>query len=252
MKSLLLFITILLTQHGIAQSDTVITYLAKAGGETTRENAYTEIKFVKTNNAWHGREYYIKNGVLKSEGDYADSNVKTPLGIFNNYTETGKLDFIASYTNGSADEITYYHKNGSKKSWVTFENKQVKSQKGWDAAGKEIKDFIAVRYASLKSGPDGWAKYVKKNLDKHFKPDPSTVPGTYTLEVSFTVNVMGYTSKPKIISNSGSCKSCETEALRIISESPEWIPAISQNQPVDAVLVQPFMFNVLEGKKKNR
>lgn len=250
MKSILLFVSVIVSLCCMSQTDTIISYLAKGGGETTKENAYTEMKFFKINNSWHGREYYIKNGVLRSEGDYADSNVKTPLGLFNNYTETGKLDYVATYTNGSPDEITYYNKNGSKKSWVLYENQKVKDQKGWDASGKEIKNFTVVKPASFKSGADGWAKYLKKSLDKNFAPDQVTVAGTYKVEVSFTVNVMGFTSRPKIISRSGSCKSCEAEALRIISESPEWIPAISQNQPVDAVIVQPFVFSVLDTKQK--
>lgn len=62
-----------------------------------------------------------------------------PIGNFNNYTEMGKLDFTASYNNGKPNEVTYYYKSGSKKSWAAFDDNSVKQQKGWDESGKEIK-----------------------------------------------------------------------------------------------------------------
>lgn len=252
MRLIILLVLDCLCSNLIGQSDTIAAYLAKDGGETAKENAYTQMRFYKVNNTWHGKESYLKSGVLKSEGDYADSNVKTPIGTFNNYTETGKLDFVATYTDGEVNEITYYNKRGTKKSWIAFENKKVKQQKGWDESGKELKDFVVAKPASFKSGSDAWSKYLKKNLGKIFNSDATTPAGTYNLEVNFIVTRMGYTSKAKVTSKSGVCKICETEAVRIILESPEWTPAIKQNEPTDSFMIQPFVFQVHESTKNKK
>src|SRR3954464_7367827 len=84
----------------VGQSDTSIVYLAKDAHETSKDSAYSFIRFYRQNNLWHGEEYYSKNGRLKSKGDYTEKSVKMPIGNFDNYAETGKLDFTATYNNG--------------------------------------------------------------------------------------------------------------------------------------------------------
>ena len=113
MKPFLVFLFFGLYNSSIAQSDTSVVYMAKDGHETTKDSAYTLMKFYQRNNVWHGKEEYIKNGVLKSDGDYGDKSVKTPIGKFNNYTEDGKLSFTALYDNGKPTEANYFYNNGN-------------------------------------------------------------------------------------------------------------------------------------------
>ncbi len=247
----ILFIFMCLCNFCLAQSDTSIVYLAKDSHETNKDSAYTFIKFYKQNNVWHGQDYYFKSGQLKSEGDYADKSVKIPIGNFNNYSETGKLDFTASYNNGKPTEITYYYKSGSKKSWVVFDNKGVSQQKGWDESGRQIKNFIVAREASFKGGPAGWRKYLEKNLNANVATDAGAPPGQYTVEVTFKVSAQGYTSNVKAKSVPTLCKPCGGEAVRVILNSRGWEPAIMQNEPVDYFAEQHITFIVLEDKKKN-
>src|SRR3954468_16559508 len=132
MRLITLCVLTFFTSLCFGQSDTSIVYLAKGALETSKDSAYTYMQFYRQNNLWHGKEFYLKNGRLKSEGDYTEKSVNTPTGAFNNYTETGKLDFTDSYSNGKPDEVTYYYKSGSRKSWVLFNGNEVKQQKGWD------------------------------------------------------------------------------------------------------------------------
>jgi hypothetical protein len=235
-----------------AQTDTSIVYLAKDAHETSKDSAYSLIKFYKQNNMWHGKEYYLKKGGLKSEGDYGDKSAKTPIGDFKNYTETGKLDFTASYNNGKPNEVTYYYKSGSKKSWAAFDDKGIKQQKGWDEAGKEIKNFIVMREATFKGGMEGWRKYLEKNLNANVAADAGAPPGQYTVELTFKVSAEGYTSNVKATSVPNLCKPCGNEAVQVILNSREWQPAILQNEPVEYLAKQFVTFVVSESKNKKK
>ncbi len=251
MKQTILFLFVFLYNFCFAQTDTSILYYAKDGHETTKDSTYNFIKFYKQNNVWHGKDYYLYNGVLKSEGDYADKSAKTPLGNFNNYNEKGELDYSASYNNGKSTEATYYYKNGAKKSWITRDEKGVSQQKGWDEAGKEIKNFIVTREAQFKGGLIGWRKYLEKNLDANVASDAGAPPGEYQVIVSFKVSPEGNTSHVKATLVPAKCKVCANEAVRVIINSREWEPAIWQNQPVEYEAQQSITFAVIDEKKKN-
>lgn len=251
MKLNILIIFLCLSNFCFAQSDTSIVYLAKDAHETIKDSAYSFIKLYRQNNIWHGKEYYLKSGILKSEGDYSDKSGKVPISTFMNYTELGKLDFTVSYDNGKPNEATYYYKSGNKKSWAAFDDKGVKQQKGWDEIGKEIKNFIVFREASFKGGVEGWKKYLEKNLNANVAADAGVPPGQYTVEVTFKVSPQGYTNNVKAVSVPALCKPCGYEAVQVILNSREWQPAIRQNEPVEYLANQKITFVVSESKKKN-
>ncbi len=58
MKIKLLCLFICVSAYCHAQSDTTLVFFAKDGHETTPDSGYTQIKFYKQNNVWHGKEYY--------------------------------------------------------------------------------------------------------------------------------------------------------------------------------------------------
>lgn len=93
MKQILLtaFISILIIQLSAAQSDTAYHFFWKDGREVNKDSAYSIMKVYKKDNQWYGLEVYKKNNVMKSEGNYKDSDAKIPVGSFNNYKETEHL-----------------------------------------------------------------------------------------------------------------------------------------------------------------
>jgi len=250
MKPYIFYLLMLLCNCCFAQSDTSNFYYSQYGLETTKDSAYAVVKFYKQNNVWHGKDYYMKTDILKSEGDYASNDIKTPLGTFNNYDEEGKLDFIAAYNNGQLIEKTFYYKNGSKKSWVSIYENVVKQQKGWDEKGREINKYIVMKEAKFKGGPEGWNKYLSKNTNGGIALDVGAPPGQYKVEVLFKINRDGFIIAAKAISIPEKCKACANEAVRVIRESGKWEPAIFQNETVEYTAIQPFKFVVEERKKK--
>lgn len=235
-----------------AQSDTSYQYLNKQGVETTKDSAYSVVKFYREGNLWHGREYFVKNNLLKSEGNYTDKKITTPTGSFKNYNEKGILDNVFVWDNAKPIERTWFYKNGSKKSWIAYNEKGVNPQKGWDETGKEIKNFVVEREARFKGGLEGWKKYLEKHLNGNVATDAGAPAGTYDVSVQFIVNKVGYITNVKVISAPKECKPCAAEAVSVITNVPEWEPAIQNNEPTDYYAIQQVKFEVKEGAKKGK
>jgi len=250
--SLFALLSLFVSSLSFSQSDTTYKYFSKAYKETTKDSAFTYVKFYKQGNLWHGAEYFMKKGGLKSEGNYLQMSFETPTGSFNNYTEAGKLDNIAEFADGKVLQKTFYYKTGDKKSWILYSDKGVQQQKGWDETGKEIKNYVVEREARFKGGMEGWRRYMEKHLNANVAADAGAPEGDYPVQVQFIVSKEGYASNVKAVSIPLKCKPCASEAVRVISEGPEWEPAIQNNEPVLYQAVQYVTFQVMEDKKKRK
>ena len=217
----------------LSQSDTSLVYLNKVNAVTAKDSAFSVMKIYRLDNAWHGREYYLKSDVLKSEGDFESNTIDKPVGTFKNFTEDGQLDFAAVYENYEPVEFTYYYKDGVKKSWMQLTGGKVKVQKGWDESGKEINGFIVNRGPQFKGGINGWLRYLEKNLNGMAPINAGMPSGQYKVILTFNINKKGYTSDVTARSASTPCKTCEEEAARLIINCRDWQPAIFQNEPID-------------------
>jgi hypothetical protein len=252
MKRFILFAfpAIFASVSSFSQSDTTIKYYGKNGKETTRDSAVSYVKFFRQANLWHGMEYYVKRNVLKSEGDYNEPNVQTGVGTVNYFKEDGKPDYTVEYVDGKPLNKTYYYKSGDKKSYTLYSDKGIQIQKGWDEAGKEIKNFVVERDAQFKGGEDGWKKYLEKNLNLTIPTAVGAPAGNYEVQIQFIVDKDGIPTNLKALSVPARCKACGAEALRMLRESPKWEPAILNNEPVNYETIKTIVFQPVEGVKK--
>ncbi|MDB5250094.1 MAG: hypothetical protein JWQ40_4488 [Segetibacter sp.] len=252
MKTISLFALISAFFHvpSFSQSDTTTRYYGRNGKETTKDSAVTYAKFFRQANLWHGMEYYTKRLVLKSEGDYNEPKLETAVGSVNHYKEDGKLDYTMEYADGKPLTKTYYYNSGNKKSYTTFSENVIGLQKGWDDAGKEIKNFVVEREAQFKGGDEGWKKYLEKNLNLTIPQAVGAPAGNYEVPVQFVVDKDGIPTNLKALSVPAKCKACGAEALRVLRESPKWEPAILNNEPVNFEAIKNIIFEPVEGVKK--
>lgn len=247
-----LFITIFIsfTHLCTAQKDSSLIYFTKEAKETTKDSAYTYAVFTRHNDVWHGKVFYIKSLSLQSEGDYAEMNYQTPVGTFQNYKEDGTLDNTSLYKNGMLAERTDYYKNGNKRSYIAFSEKDITVQKGWDENGKEIPGYIVQKEARFKGGADAWQKYLEKHLNSNVAVEAGAPAGDYIVEVEFLANKEGYISNVKATTIPPKCKACAAEAVSVIMNGPQWEPAIKYNEPVVYRQRQRITFQVKENTKK--
>lgn len=249
-----IFLLLLMASIGyvptFSQTDTLIKYYSKNGSETSRDSSFSYAKFFRQFNLWHGVEYYTKRNIVKSEGDYNETNLLTGVGSVNNFKEDGKLDFTVEFTDGKPINKTFFYKSGDKKSYTLYSEKGIQLQKGWDENGKDIKNFVVERDAQFKGGEEGWKKYIEKNLNLSIPSAVGAPPGNYEVQVQFVVDKDGIPVNIKALSVPPKCKACGAETLRVLRESPKWEPAILNNEAVTFETTKTVTFEPVQGQKK--
>ena len=96
--------------------------------------------------------------------------------------------------------------------------------------------------ASFAGGNDEWKRYIKHNLDPMVPVDNRAKDGIYTVYVNFTINEDGSVSN--IIPETHFGYGMEKEAIRLIMNSPKWIPATLNGKAVKSIKKQPITFVV--------
>lgn len=94
--------------------------------------------------------------------------------------------------------------------------------------------------AKFPGGPSAFSKFVLKNLKY---PEVAALVGlTGKVYVRFIVTKKGFVRKVEPVRCLGA--GCESEAVRVISLSPRWIPGTLGGKPNDIQLVVPISFNL--------
>ncbi len=100
----------------------------------------------------------------------------SPNGSVKSYDENGVLILDADYVAGKTTKLIYYYPNGNKKAFITYSDDKQNVVKGWDENGKEIKDYIFEKVAKFPGGPQGWVKFLTKNLRTNTAADAGAKP----------------------------------------------------------------------------
>ncbi|CAF1455235.1 unnamed protein product [Adineta steineri] len=79
-------------------------------------------------------------------------------------------------------------------------------------------------------GNDAWKKYLEENLKAQTPADKGAPPGMYAVTISFLVDDNGKVSEVKAIKDPGF--GTAAEAVRIIANGPNWIPATQNGHKV--------------------
>jgi N-acetylmuramoyl-L-alanine amidase len=96
-------------------------------------------------------------------------------------------------------------------------------------------------------GNAAWSKYLERNSNPMVPIDNGAPAGVYKVEVLYIVNIDGSVSDIKALTNHG--YGMEAEAIRLIKNSPNWIPGLQNGKKVNAYRKQPITFLVEEGKQ---
>lgn len=85
---------------------------------------------------------------------------------------------------------------------------------------------------------NAFRQYVARNLVYPPRPVMQAISGRFF--VQFTINKDGEVCNPEIVR--GLNKDLEREALRVISQSPKWTPALQRGKPVNVQFTFPVIF----------
>jgi periplasmic protein TonB len=187
--------------------------------------------------------YYNFSGPLISVETYGDEKAQVPNGYFAWFDPDGRIDSSGYTLKGKKDGDWYYY---SDKLAVDvhekYENgKLIKREVRKDSAKKQKKDPSPGDVeASFPGGTAAWKKYLEKNYNFSQRTLKNKISGSATID--FVIDTTGSVILPRI------AKSVEItmdkEVIRVISNSPKWIPAIQDGKKVRAYRRQPFSASI--------
>jgi TonB family protein len=173
---------------------------------------------------------------------YSDTSFGFAKGPVVRYAENGTIEDSAYYDKlGSMVYGYHYHVNGKLAGkFLLPEGAKEPEMEGYDEEGKRIKNYIFLREAQFKGGNQKWIAFLTKSLSTEFTTKSNTEEHKRVV-VEFIVDKSGYVVETKVFESSGN-SAMDADAVRTIQSSPQWIPAIQFNKPVNAYRRQPLTY----------
>ncbi len=209
-------------------------------GRLTAVNNFRNGKMVGRNISWHSNGTINDSTILDESGN----------GKSFDYYENGGKYGEGNYTSGSKNGLWLYYYSSvkdQKSIEVIYEMDSAKSYTCFTETGEvQKKDCFFEREATFKGGDEKWKRYLIKKLTdksdvytKYLKSNQ-----LYTAIVKFIVNKEG--DLVDISVENPRNKELDKLAVEIVTDSPQWIPAVQYNRKVNAYRRQPISFLVSE------
>ena len=184
--------------------------------------------------------YYNYTGPLINIETYKDEKATIPHGYFAYFNAKGKIDSCGFTFNGLKNGKWYYYNDSLRPQLIReYEMGKLVNEKTAEPRGiKDVSLKPGEKEADFTGGTSNWTRYLQKNLKTPERAMNLRVRGTVT--ISFSINTSGQVEDPHII---GSVEqSVDQEAMRIIKNSPLWVPAEQEGRKVKAYRLQPITF----------
>ena len=239
---LLLFCSILFGQK--TKSDIFYLWDSAWNNVPKVENAhfFTRVRFAN-DTCWQHHNYKIGGPMLTLE-EYKDREAKIPHGRFCYMDSLGRLDSTGYVVEGKVHG-TWYFFSDTESVIMTKEYSYGNLLSVWNASDsrKDEKGKLNSEgdVESVFPGPAGaWSQYLSRNFTYPAAAKSKGIQGT--VMVSFTIGTDGR------IHDEFLTKSVEftldDEALRLIKQSPKWIPATQNGRKVRSFKRQPVQFKL--------
>lgn len=129
-------------------------------------------------------------------------------------------------------------------------------------AEQKEKFIIIEKRPKFPGGQEKFYRYIHKNLKYPKSAKKNGITGTIFLEFAinsdgsvddYSVRIVSFEELNKLghsYKDYFSDKECETEAIRLLKECPNWNPALQKGKPVKVKMIVPITF--ILGKQKNK
>ena len=181
---------------------------------------------------WH------PNGAMSDSIARINDSTYVQIGWF----DDGKISHAGYAVNEKQHgKWQYFHNNGQASALETYANGKLGAAEYFDEQGKSVKDTSKVnRSASFAGGQAAWTRYLQRNL---YWPKGLSfaTTATATVGIRFWVDENGKVTDADVYMPFH--EAFDEIALKIIKNSPKWLPAISHNRKVRVEMRQPVMFS---------
>lgn len=245
-KTSLLLCTLCIILSLSSSAQKIVKYYDKDWIETVREKSVYNAEFIKEGGLYKCTSYYSGSNIIRGRSTFADTTMTNPVGLQTLYNKKGKIEDSIYYADNKPTLLYHYHPNGKLAvHYYLPENKKEGITEAFDEDGNKLKSYILAKDAEFKGGDKAWQSYLKKNTGKDLNFKDGI---TANVQIQFIIDENGSVTKPKIYKSSGN-KEIDSDALKVISDSPEWNSAITYNQPVKAYKIQSFTYDLKPDKK---
>ncbi|ANI89823.1 hypothetical protein A9P82_11295 [Arachidicoccus ginsenosidimutans] len=246
MKNYLLTVSIFLLAtcaKAFPNNDTTYSYMDEHWKKAQEQNAFYKVEVFKTGNLWHQQIFKIENAALQYDNVYSDKRLKTKEDTSKNYQQGNGEVLEEIFKKGKELKAQLITKDANILGYEIFDNDgKIIEQKGYDENGNEIPNYVFMQEASFPGGLKFWQTYLIVNLNQNVPANNHAPIGTYKVVVSFLINKDGNATEVKALNDPGF--GMAEEAVRVISNSPQWNPAIMYNKAVTYRQKQGIIFNV--------
>jgi hypothetical protein len=165
---------------------------------------------------------YVNNRKRAGTWSFYDDTLGTYLSInYENGRETERRDYVSKVIKTPAGEKTFDEEKRERDS-IKQRNKTL---------------HVDEKEAVFKGGPAGYKKYLEKNLNP-----PTNLVKTGTVKMQFIINKSGKVQDLLLLRSVQ--LSADIEALRVLSEMPDWTPAYQNGKNVFYQCLQSLTFQV--------
>lgn len=197
------------------QKDTL--YFNIDGRDTTAAHAaYYRVR-TRQGDGWQVTDY-SPNRKPQMTGAFSDDSCKIRQGEWIGYYHNGQVAGDVRYENGKQVSGTFFNDDGSK--------------------NKKVKEFI--RESEYPGGAAQWLRFLNKTLKYPENQWKNKIEGTVV--VQFVIDEDGNPTSIKVIKSVNA--ELDAEAVRVISESKDWVPAVYGGRFVKSYKKQPIVFKL--------
>lgn len=180
---------------------------------------------------------FYRNGYPSDSTVFHADGTKTGVYWFDNGNISGAGRFdTAGKKHG---KWIYYHRNGNFSATILFRNGNLTESKYFDETGQEQATAVPDRECAMRGGVNSWMKFLEKKIQW-----PSnyaiTNADSVVIVVEFWIDEEGKMKDIEVVVPFAD--PFDNAALRALSDSPVWIPAIRQNRKVRSSFRQPIVF----------
>lgn len=209
---------------------------------STSKAVYVGFTEKQSDTCWQTSYYWPQGPIVRLES-FADADRTLRHGRFAWYDTSGLADSAGYILNGLREGPWYVYDNDGRTSQkkVFQKGKVVEATDYTQDAGKpkKMKDSGYVN-ASFEGGVRGWQRYLVQNLRYPLTAIKAGYQGA--TRVAFVVSSKGAVEDPWMFKSVE--RTIDQEALRLIIDSPHWIPATKNDSRVSSALIQPIVFRI--------
>lgn len=213
-------------------------------------NKYSKVHFSSLKPEIKEGEYerYFYNGNTNIKGTFINNKMEGAWLVYNK-----EKDFIEEKTNFKSNlregkSFTFYE-NGKLRRMDVYVRDTLRLSTCYDSIGSVIEcsvDISTVEKEVMPKFPGGvpaLMKFISANINpKNITKNTNDIDGKVI--VKFYIDIDGSVKDPVVLKNNTGVPECETEAIRIVSKMPKWIPGSQKGKSVKVYYTLPVTFDV--------